>query len=159
MGISQSVFLGPYVECDYRDEVRDEKVFGCTKPNCEEYAKRARLYGPKPTKKFCSSCGSPTGETLKPTKYRPTHYDVLEQYEDNLTPLGDKGEGFYLGPNLIEGPTRRVFLRDEHHENLATMNPSAEIVWFCEEYAEELVALREAYNNVVVRWGVHVHYS
>lgn len=157
MGSRLHIYLGPYVQCSYRDESKEIDVWGCTNTSCPEYKKRER-WEPSPGRgKFCSSCASPIGKSKKVEKVHPTPYDVLGERE-MLTPLGHDStdKTVWLGAN-IKGP-REFCPDDECVWDLTTLDREVEMRWLSETFAEDITRLRTAYDNVTVKWGLRMYY-
>jgi hypothetical protein len=157
MGSYLNIYIGPYVECAYRNETHEVDVHGCTNEKCPEFKKRER-WASRGVVKFCGSCAGALGPSKKVEPYRPTPYDVM-QNRDEIVPLGLEGKEatVRLGSN-IKGP------RDFHPDrsctlDLTALDREAEMRWFESRFADDLRLLRAAYDNVTVKWGLHVYYQ
>lgn len=164
MGSYLTVYLGPYVECTYRNETQEVEVVGCTNSTCPEYAKRER--GVARAGKYCPSCASPIGASKRLEPHRPSSYDVLGEREE-IAPLGwDKDNKFLrfgsnIGTSKVNGnlgAPRSFYPKEEGHADLTRINVEAETRWFEDRFTSSLERLRAAYDNVTVKWGLHMFY-
>ena len=158
MSIRRCIQLGPYVQCTYRKETREDTVFGCTNTGCTKHPKRVR---PDADGKFCSACGGPNGKVTFTVASRTSHYDVVgdELYEINTE--GERGNTLYLAANVKRKGDPRPHLDGDHylHIDLTNVDMAAEITWFTKAFAQELKKLEAAYDNVVVKWGFHQYFN
>lgn len=157
------VYLGPYVECTYREATKEVDVCGCTSPTCSQYANRSQWSRLSAQVKFCSCCGSTIGLSKKTIPDKPSRFDVVQ---DELRSLNEYEvtEQVLLAPNIINSGLPRPFnledVESSVHLDMATLTTSAqEIVWFHDRYADALKKLRAAYATVEVKWGLHVTYG
>jgi hypothetical protein len=159
MGLSTSIYLGPYIQVTHRDTTREVEVFGCMSPDCPEYAKRESGY--RPAGRFCSGCASPMGKSTKVVPWRQWSGELFGDNED-LTeiPDNDQDKTVFLICNTSKG-TPRDFHPDEQdaHEDLSAVDKGQEIQWFENRFAKEIGLLKGAYDNVTVKWGLHVWMS
>lgn len=154
MGLYLNVYLGPYVECTYREEAREVEVTGCTNGKCPEHAKASAWS--KPSGKFCSACASAIGKFKRTEHRHRSTYDVLGEREE-LTPITfDDEKTVCLGPN-IKGPRNFHPEADGDIVDLTTVDREAEIRWFRERFAGDIEKLSAAYDNLQFRWGLHLY--
>ena len=91
-------------------------------------------------------------------------YDVVE---DNLAEMFSSDsetpkDVFYLAPNVKRPgePERDCHIdrEQELHLDLGALEPSGETGWFQTAFAPELEKLRNVYDNVTVKWGLHQYF-
>jgi hypothetical protein len=156
MSMHKHLYLGPYVECTYKDATRTAYVFGCTNKKCKKHPKQN---GPDAEGKFCSACASPNGAIPFEVNDRP---DVAEIVDENLfeIPSEENDKILWLAPNVRRiGDPRPKFDDDgEIHLDLQKANPEAETIWFKDAFAKELRALEKEYETVTVKWGLHQYF-
>ncbi len=161
MGLYLHVYIGPYAECRYRNESREIDVYGCTNTACGEYKKRQTW--PMTGTKFCAACGSAIGQSRRVDRYRPSPFDVLGESEalfvlgptDNEPgPMADR---LWFGAN-VRGPRNFNPDRNHHREDLTQLDREAEMQWFTGRFESDLAKLREAYDALTIKWGLHVYY-
>lgn len=159
MSVRNHLYVGPYVECTYRDEKRTILIFGCTNATCKEHPKNVRKYA---TGAFCSTCGSPNGQI--PIEV-PVWPDAAEITNEALSVMnGAAGQpSLFLRPNVSRPGEPRPNLRldDELHLSLEAplVDPEREMAWFKDVFARELRDLEKAYAVVTVKWGVHQYFG
>ena len=101
------------------------------------------------------------GKSTKVVPWRQWSYELFGEKED-LTEIDEdsRSKTVILICNTSKG-TPRDFHPDEQdsHEDLSAVDKGQEIQWFETRFAKELVLLRGAYDNVTVKWGLHVWLS
>lgn len=161
MGLDYHLYMGPYVECWVREEKREVDVYGCTNPSCKEHAKRDRW--PNSDKKFCAACAAPWGASKKTIDHVPSPYTVLGDDADSFVRLYSEGEGdeaVYLGSNRRGDRQHHYDTRsDSLHQDMADIDQMTEMAGFEQAFSAEIEKLKEAYDDVTVRWGVHLYCS
>ncbi len=88
---------------------------------------------------------------------RLDYYEVMGETE-RLTRAGeDDNDTIYLIVNEGDAYEKRDFHYDYGtNEDLSSLSPE-EIIWFEQRYQPELKALKDAYGDVQIRWGVHYY--
>lgn len=158
MSVSTTMYIGPYAVVDNKVTAEVVQVRACTSSTCPKK---------KPTNKWdavksphCSQCGAKVGPMDIAVDTHLSTYEVMEEKE-RLTSTGQgDGDGpqVYLIVNEGKVYKARNFYQDiGTHEDLGSVNMSAEILWFMDRYKKELDQLREAYGEVHVIWGVHYY--
>lgn len=152
MGVHLHTFLGPYVQCKYRKTKTQVTIQACMSPDCSRCGKESSV-------KFCPDCGG----AIKPCKMERTSngsssYDVVG---DDLTDVNGEsgGDDLYLAPNLSKGLGRDFFPDEDTHIDLSTLDPAKEIEWFKKKYTKQIEKLRGSFDNVEVKWGLHLYYN
>jgi hypothetical protein len=169
MGISTYIYLGPYIECEYRVTKREVQVRTCTNTKCENHKNRMKNktqdIGPArdTSPKFCASCGGAIGPCPLVVEERQEPYEVVgEDVFMDLNSQTRESTRVYLAANLNSKHTPRDFSmrdEDEEHFDLRTMSTEAEMTWLASKYAKEIKKLKTAFDNVEVKWGFHRYYS
>lgn len=152
MGLDYTVFVGPFLRCKFHKVTKEKAYRGCSECSYESTDVKT---------KFCPSCGKGiVAKTKTVLKNSVRDYTDTGVQEDTFVELyGSMSSNpqleHWLRTNLISGPGRSfdptethglVFLINE-------INPQKEIEAFEKQYAEEIVALRKAYDSVVTEWG------
>lgn len=157
MGISTNIYLGPYVECTVRATFINKEAKVCTNKNCanNNYNFSYKVKGGN----FCPICGAKIDTISVKVSIQRSPYDIVG---DDLADITGASESIYLAPNKISGTPRRFSFDagyDDHHEDLLMADSKAEIIWFEKEYAESLKLIRENYDNVKIKWGIHIYFT
>lgn len=150
MGLSASVYLGPYVQCKQRPRTANTTLQTCGTVGCDQSERHL-------SSKFCPSCGGAVEKRTRTVEATLSHYEVVE---DDLTDLSyDSDQILYLGTN--HRPPKRQFhsdpRTDELHQILTPELIQEEMEWFHKTYAKQLEKLRAAYDDVQVHWGLHTY--
>jgi hypothetical protein len=161
MGVDLHVHIGPYIECTYKTAKKEVNAYGCTNTECRKYKDRTENAAVAHRGKFCQECGCPIGVTKMEVPDRPNFHEVVG--EDVLTDLDDgtSNKTFFLAPNQVrpgEPKSLAIKVDEGTHNDLSGIDIKAEIAWLEKMYAAELVQLRAAYDNVLVKWGVHSYF-
>lgn len=156
MGLSTTLYIGPYVIVDNKERFDTVTIRSCPSSTCTRDKQHSSWEAFKAA--YCSQCGTEFGPTEVTMGFRRDSYEVLGETE-RLTAAHDSEEGDVLYLICNEG---RAVPRDFHyevgtHEDLGSVNAHAEVVWFENRYAKELELLRAAYGHVTVLWGVHYY--
>ena len=157
MGMHAHLYLGPYVECTAKPEMKGKIVQGCTDRKCSEYPTED---GCDAEGKFCSECGSPIGPVgVKVVDY-PDPYDIVEDalFEIQTETPMEEGGPVFLAPNQRrDGDPRPASLNNQEEFSLDLRNVDwkKEVAWFEKAFHGELCALREVYAKVEIKWGLH----
>ncbi len=153
---TQYSYVGPYVQCTYRKEQAEVEAFGCMNPQCAEYQLE---HGGGWVGKFCPACGKPQGATKKLIPYRSPPQSIVGDALQDVGSMDEEGDFLYLAPNLRHSLPPKGLARDGTlHLDLGVVHPTADMARFEETYVTELEALRGAYDNVQVKWGVHQYF-
>jgi hypothetical protein len=93
-------------------------------------------------------------------RVRPKHISSYEVVGDELHGYEDEGTLYLFENGTKKGaPEYGLDERDQSFVDHDDMTPNDDRDWFEKAFADELVKLREAYDNVEVRWGVHRWFS
>lgn len=143
MSVDRHLRIGPYARCVDRPRTRAVAERGCPTHG-------AKYDRPGP---HCQICGAPFVEISREVPCVVDPYDLIG---DELSGHRDIAY-LYLFPNggRKGAPGYGEDVRSEFHVDSADLTIAADIAWFEREYADELVKLRAAYDDVEVRWGVH----
>jgi hypothetical protein len=147
MSVDRNLYIGPYVRCTRRNETETYTEHGCP-----VHAPDHNSPGP-----YCRKCGAMFVDTIR---VRPKHISSYEVVGDELHGYEDEGT-LYLFENGTKKGAPEYGL-DEHEQSsvdFADMLPSRDRDWFVSAFAAELAKLREVYDDVEVRWGVHRWFS
>jgi hypothetical protein len=157
MGSYANIYFGPYVRCVYRNETRTTLYWACTNPDCLYHRERTR-YVQSPATKFCPQCGAAVLNVPTTVPSRPDRYALIG---DAFTEIASEQQDtkLYLGSNMGGDDVPRDFHCDdqESHLDVTKLDWLSEVRWFEGRYAAELEALRGAYDDVVVSWGLHCY--
>lgn len=154
MGTSRNVYLGPYVECKQRPATKQEDRQGCSNERCANHA-RKNEFGSEMARgaKFCATCGTAFAKVSVTVKVYADPYDVVG---DELSAHETDGGVIILVDNGGRKPPRVLHLDFDHAEDLSRVDPGSEVRWFERAYALEIAKLRDAFDGVTVKWGVHL---
>lgn len=156
MGYYQKGYLGPYITAVAEYKTKQADVFGCTNPQCGEYAKRKPILDR--SQKFCASCGNRHGTTSTPVTYRDGPYDIVGECLTEI-PLDLKGGSFMMVPNVTIVCGRNPFFRDSDrfYTDLSSFDWRSEVKWFEDTYADPILNLQNNFSNLQVGWGIIVY--
>lgn len=156
------VYLGPFVTCSFRDEMRDAEVYGCTNETCVQHKRRpviSRSF--RSGDKFCSLCGSPNDRGTISIPYKPSVSDALGDRENDLMTLAEGGDQYatavHLGSNHYDVP-RGFCIEPDSHIDIAAIDRDGEIAWFITRYPEAIQKLQQAYRDLRFVWGLHTFF-
>jgi hypothetical protein len=164
MSVDRHLYLGPYLECKDNPKIITKTVShkGCLDETCREYRQ-----GRSRTSKFCSTCGAKLG-TFETKETEPAErtdpYEVLENAGldgDALTDMRNDSDPEwenYLGVNNV---SHGFWLDDCDgvHQDRRNLDIKGEMAWFEETYAKEIAALKQVYQIVEVKWGLHQYFN
>lgn len=167
MGLSKTIYLGPYLRCETRTEEAVTAVRGCPAPDCSDYNKWA------PTGfKFCPLCGAhirPVRGKVVAVTPDPDPVELFGEVGEVLVPLHRRSNGAFTGPagahywvnNRRDCPPRRFDLsHGEHLVEIAAEEREAEMRAFAEFHEEAIAKLRAAYGaRPTLKWGLIVYTS
>ena len=171
MGLSTTLYLGPYARCPVRPTNKTIKARACANPTCKKSKPKTTFDNVAKGIDFCGACGGPIGMIDVTVESFLSPYDVLTS--ERLSPVQPEGslharqrnpEGVvYFVVNEGNGCPREFHLDSPTHASLrdliAAGTVGQEVLWFEERYAAELVALKQGYGAVEVLWGVHYYES
>jgi len=156
MGVDQSFYFGPYVECIYEPVPVTDTVY-----HCAQDMKHSVSSGDK----YCRACGAGVKpkhiKTAKVTSDIDWH-SVGKEISDKLYPVssmcGDFGapSTAYWLSNVHDGITRSTRL-GKYEEDAQQITPEliqAEIGILEKTFAKEIEVLRKHYKSVRVVWGI-----
>jgi len=155
MGVDHRLYLGPYIECTYKDAVRTVRVFGCPVSTCIQHPKRVM---PGASGKYCAECGALNEQVRVQVPDRPDPYEVVGDELFNMSTSSE--DPVWLGPNRALAGSHEVSAdaeNEEVHMDMQHVDPRAEIALMERAYASELEKLRAAYATVEVKWGLHLY--
>lgn len=149
MGVSQFIYLGPYVIVP--DIKKQEKIIAkkCSNNGRHEFPKDA---------KFCPICGGiiVPEEQTRPFKYSAIQALSEDVFIDSLFPFGE-----ILQPNQsLKGGSN---IRIDPHNSITYVIPSDQIkeedmVAFKIQYKKEFEFLAEKGFNIEYRWGLVINW-
>jgi hypothetical protein len=151
MGIDQTITLGPFIKCRYQTTPEMGTFRNCTADSSH-----------KSKGQFCSKCGSPVSETIKPTgkQIRNLDWDVLDKLQDRVyqrTSMGgeiEPGIDIWVS-NVNDGiPDRSI---ERYTDECLEIDPSVirtEKDAFSVFFAKEIGILQSQYSRVQVCWGL-----
>jgi hypothetical protein len=156
MGVDQSFYFGPYVECVYEPVPVIDTAY-----RCAQDAKHTVSSGDK----FCRSCGAGVKAThVKTDRVKSNiNWDALnKEVNDRLYEassmcgnFGEPNTDYWLS-NVRDGITRHTNL-GKYEEDAQEITPElirAEIAVMEKFFAKEIEALRKHYKSARVTWGV-----
>lgn len=165
MGLSTTIYLGPYLECRTRVEEAVEKVRSCPVDSCPRYGKWA------PTQDvFCSLCG----DEIKPVEVKTV--SVLPHIEEDVLfdhrmcrPSGSHFQklreppackDYWVG-NLRNSDLGRHYSVDDGPVFVPGPQQYAELQHFRKFYEKEIALLKAEYGegNIDLKWGLLVYTS
>lgn len=170
MGMSHTVYLGPYVECRTQDIEVDAKMRSCTRGStCSQHEREVH----DRQRKFCPQCGSPIGEITYKTKEKnvKAHY-LREEIKEALANLGQGSTLFHGRSN--DGLDTWISNYRAGTPEGRDYSPNSECVFEVNEdmiegdlghfrnfYKETLAIFEEKYGkgNVAVKWGLIQYWS
>lgn len=166
MGISSSVYLGPYLECKTHEVEVDATMRSCTKDTCSQYEKE--VYSKD--KKFCPQCGSPIDKVTYKVKEKNVqqHYlreeideDLHNIREDTLFSNRSRDEGIDTWIANKGFCDRRCHLDDSCVTEITQDRIAEEISLFCTTFEKALTIFNDKYGkgNVAVKWGLVYYWS
>jgi hypothetical protein len=165
MGISSSLYVGPYVECTTQDIEVDAKMRSCTRDSCSMYEREVH----DKSKKFCPQCGSPIDNVTYKTKQKnvQAHYLIEEidqdlslvQYDSFFSQRSKDGTDTWIANKKF--CERRCWVNDSCATELTQEMMVKEVLLFCTEFEEALAVFHKKYgkDNVTVKWGLIYYYS
>ena len=152
MGVDQTFYCGPYVECEWKGVPQTQRVHYCLGD------KSHKVTG---SDNFCALCGSKvefnlfkTGIIVSDIEWEDVEEAIEEKlYEVNLT--NSKQLDYYLPNTSIDGLDRPAF--GKYEEGIVEISPDAiekEIAAVEIALSSQLNNLRKLYKSVRVTWGV-----
>jgi hypothetical protein len=163
VGVSKSVYVGPYFEVSYPKESED--VDHCrNRDECpDKSGEESRRSIPN---SWCSKCGIKLGVRFKFQSFRVDFIEVFDGQERLISIKDDDDEDDgdmytdFLIANLGGSATPRLFMAEYSHE-IDREARKSEKGWLCKNFESELDILRQrfGYANVYVCWGVLVWWS
>lgn len=161
MGIDQTFYFGPYVECVYEPVPVVDTVY-----QCSQDAKHSVGQGLCSNDKFCRSCGAGVKAKHVKTDRVSNNIDwktLREEIDERLYEASSMG-GQFGAPNTDywlsnirnDGLTRtnRLGKHEEDAQEIGSELISTEIATMEKIFAKEIEALRKHYKSVRVAWGI-----
>lgn len=168
MGVSSSVYVGPYIRCKNPSGERTVYDRACANNDCLKFADK---YAIRHDQKFCTECGSEIHDDVPSTKKGPLV--SISHVMDRMLDLGRKGEVFYTPHRSSDYPgandndvwvlnmdvgtvTHNIDPMYEEIVDLKNVDISSEIAALKKAIPQELAVLDECYgaDKVTIHWGV-----
>jgi len=159
MGVSYSVYVGPYIQVHNPERETVEKYYGC--PNQKKCSKA----GAAASGKFCGQCGTAITLLKKPAKER-IDFNLWDECDDRLSqafseyPPHGKDDYQFFVPNVGKIGTHfsayDSSLVELYAEKIMEDTKALET-----KFSADLETLRKKFgkSSVVVRWGVIAYAS
>ena len=157
MGVSQSVYIGPYVRLEMAATTRDQVIASCTNESCKQHGRRVHS-------KFCPDCGAKVDDVTITVNAVVGFNDFLEsvdyEHEDELWMpeyLGGTGEQI-----LLCNYGDYHFYEDSLVRSLADVNEqlATEMTIFNERHKVLLEKMQKFFGDKMsVHYGVCSYYS
>lgn len=151
MGVSYTVYLGPYIEAPNPLKPSKREFHGCPKHMTPS------------SDKFCSKCGEPIKLLSVPSKGR-VEFNVYEEFDDSLAELHEECRPSEKQDVAIFQPNKGKFgLRFRAYD--AEVVPLNETVILDEvnrmksTYAKEIERIKEVFGSAEVKWGAIAYAS
>jgi len=156
MGVDQSFYFGPYVECVYVPVPVTDTAY-----HCAQDVKHPVSSGDK----FCRSCGAGVKAKHVKTDKVTSNVDwetLREEIDEKLYEANSMGGQFgapntdYWLSNVRDGITRSMRLGkyEEDAQEITAEIIQSEIATVEKFFAKEIEVLRKHYKSVRVAWGI-----
>jgi len=157
--IDYTVYLGPFLECEYVIEEVTCYFVACPREACLRYRIGTIAM-------FCHICGTPT-ERFPETKYRPNvkPFELVDEIDEALFPVPleyiELDESVHIWtPNVARDDPREFSinpLTDYQVTLIVDGQKDIEEDWFTSAFSEEIELLERHYEECNVLWGILVY--
>jgi len=158
MGVSYSVYLGPYIEAPNPVKLHPREFHSC--PNRKCYDHKTEM-----SDKFCPRCGTEVALiTVQSKKRTSSKFDVYKEFNDRLYSVHeeflphDKQDFVIFKPN--QGKFGNRF--EAYDSSIIAFNESMildEVSRFKSHFSKDIDRIKEVFGDAVVRWGVVAYAS
>jgi len=158
MGVSYSVYLGPFIEAPNPKKVCPREFHSCPTKKCRHHKNEM-------SEKFCPECGTAiTLITVQSVKRVSDDFDVYEEFDDRLCDVHsdnlppEKQDSAIFNPN--QGKFGQRF--EAYDSNIIAYNETMiadEISRFKTYFAKDIDRIKEVFGNAAVQWGAVAYAS
>ncbi len=163
MTIDYSVYLGPYLECEYIIV----EAWGFHKVCVNIFCYRCNDVV-TPVDRFCYACGEPLGSISKTIKKLSVDsWNVEDEIDCALHTVSteciklDKPLHFWI-PNLHRGAQRKFWVNPISEQLVAEIDHEmvlSEKLWLIDAFRKEIAILQKWYKQCKIKWGLIVYAS
>ncbi len=164
MTIDYSVYLGPYLMCEYTIVEAEEVRRQCSNKECDEIGRRVISREIN----YCSSCGSSIINVKRPiTIPSVDSWSIEDEIGQALHTVPteyielDKPLHFWV-PNLHRGALRKFWVNLISEQLVAEIDHKmvpSEKLWLVDAFRKEIAILQKRYKQCRIKWGLIVYTS
>jgi hypothetical protein len=158
MGVSYSVFIGPFIEAPDAERPTVVKYNGCGTDGCKNRKKES-------TEKFCPSCGQPIKQCERNSLVKPSQkFDYWKEFNDRIVFIHEDNRPCDKQDVAVFMPNQGKFgQRFEAYDcSIVALDGNviaAETTRFNEFFAKDIARIREVFGKAEVKWGAIAYTS